>query len=499
MNKLSPEIEEGNIEYKRKLDDSINDFRFQQLTSQLKWRINEGEGTAKYYIGVDDDGTIYGLDRTGVKMAVKVIKKMSKQIDAKIVDLEHQNVDKKHYIIVTIQKSVDFNKQLTEFRVAFVGNTGAGKSSLMSVLTYGKLDNGDGSARLSLFNHKHEVYSGKTSSVSTEIIGFDEFQMYNYKNSIKSNNLESTKCGQDYICKMSDRIITLIDLPGKDTYFKTIYRGLLSYYPDYVMIIVDGTNTDYNTIFEYLSYCYFLELEVAIIVTGYDLTTFQLIRWIDPKIPIFNVSNVTGDGIDSVVQYLSNITKEKVDNLEKKRITNDVEFHINYTQYIPDIGLIVSGIVVKGPILVRDKLKVGVFPGNLYHDVIVQSIHYKQSPTKKISTGQSASIVVNDVNVKKGMILFSPSSKIKAWNYFEAEIKLVSHPTLLKVNSEFNVYIRNGKYTCVVFYTQKPGIKQGETSIVQMKFKRGAIIKNGDKLIFRNGDIHGYGTITNCL
>ena len=58
-------------------------------------------------------------------------------------------------------------------RVAVVGNVDAGKSTLLGVLTHGDLDNGRGVARQRLFRHKHEMETGRTSSVSNDILGFD--------------------------------------------------------------------------------------------------------------------------------------------------------------------------------------------------------------------------------------------------------------------------------------------------------------------------------------
>lgn len=60
-----------------------------------------------------------------------------------------------------------------EVRVAVVGSVDAGKSTLLGVLTQGQLDNGRGRARLNMFRHLHEVQSGRTSSISHEILGFD--------------------------------------------------------------------------------------------------------------------------------------------------------------------------------------------------------------------------------------------------------------------------------------------------------------------------------------
>lgn len=59
------------------------------------------------------------------------------------------------------------------------GSVDAGKSSLVGVLTHGidgrpLLDNGSGSARMNVFQHKHEIETGRTSSLSQQMLGYDE-------------------------------------------------------------------------------------------------------------------------------------------------------------------------------------------------------------------------------------------------------------------------------------------------------------------------------------
>ena len=49
----------------------------------------------------------------------------------------------------------------------------AGKSTMLGVLVKGNLDDGRGKARVNLFRHKHEIESGRTSSVGLEIMGFN--------------------------------------------------------------------------------------------------------------------------------------------------------------------------------------------------------------------------------------------------------------------------------------------------------------------------------------
>lgn len=44
---------------------------------------------------------------------------------------------------------------------------------MLGVLVKGDLDDGRGKARVNLFRHKHEMETGRTSSVGMEIMGFD--------------------------------------------------------------------------------------------------------------------------------------------------------------------------------------------------------------------------------------------------------------------------------------------------------------------------------------
>ncbi|CAN0481932.1 unnamed protein product, partial [Hapterophycus canaliculatus] len=53
-------------------------------------------------------------------------------------------------------------------RLGVLGHAGAGKSTLVSVLTRGTSDNGRGLARMQVFRHNHEVFNGQTSSISQQ-------------------------------------------------------------------------------------------------------------------------------------------------------------------------------------------------------------------------------------------------------------------------------------------------------------------------------------------
>ena len=72
---LEPEVEEGCHEYKRHLVNPSPE-RFEELVTQLKWRLAEGQGEAIYEIGVEDDGTLLGLSDTDLRASYDTLKRM---------------------------------------------------------------------------------------------------------------------------------------------------------------------------------------------------------------------------------------------------------------------------------------------------------------------------------------------------------------------------------------------------------------------------------------
>ena len=59
---MKPEDDFGNTEYKWKLLNK-NERRMVELTTQMKFRLDEGNGIAFYFLGVKDDGTPDGLSK----------------------------------------------------------------------------------------------------------------------------------------------------------------------------------------------------------------------------------------------------------------------------------------------------------------------------------------------------------------------------------------------------------------------------------------------------
>ena len=172
---LKPEPPRGHIEYKLKLI-SPSPTRLEHLTTQMKWRLREGRGQAIYELGVQDKGRMVGLTEEEASASFQTLYRMSEKIGASINILTERQIsrDRKSFkILVRKEPEECMIESCEELRVAVLGSTDVGKSTLLGVLTHGDLDNGLGSSRINLFRHSHEIRTGRTSSISREILGFN--------------------------------------------------------------------------------------------------------------------------------------------------------------------------------------------------------------------------------------------------------------------------------------------------------------------------------------
>ena len=108
--------------------------------------------------------------------SLDTLREMARRLGATIEVLRDRVVvteDGPRLVAEILVRKVPDDQQCIELRVCVLGSADVGKSTLLGVLTQGQLDNGRGSARLNMFRHLHEVQTGRTSSISHEILGFD--------------------------------------------------------------------------------------------------------------------------------------------------------------------------------------------------------------------------------------------------------------------------------------------------------------------------------------
>uniref|UniRef100_A0A8C1RH00 GTP binding protein 2 n=1 Tax=Cyprinus carpio TaxID=7962 RepID=A0A8C1RH00_CYPCA len=528
---LPPEAEEGNIEYKLKLVDPTQ-YRFEHLATQMKWRLQEGRGEAVYQIGVEDNGLLVGLTEEDMKASLKTLRRMAEKVGADITVLREREVDydsdEPHRIAEVLIRKVPDDQQFLDLRVAVLGNVDSGKSTLLGVLTQGELDNGRGRARLNLFRHLHEIQTGRTSSISIEILGFDsKGEVVNYSESRTAEE----------ICESASKMITFIDLAGHHKYLKTTIFGLTSYCPDFAMLVVSANTGIAGTTREHLGLAMALKVPIFIVVSKVDLctkgTVERTVRQLErilkqpgcnkvpmlvsstddavtaaqkfaqsPSItPIFTLSSVSGESLD-LLKVFFNILPPLSNSKEQEELMQQLtEFQIDEIYTVPDVGTVVGGTLYSGICREGEQLVVGPTDEGKFRELAVCSIQRNRSGCRVLRAGQAATLALGDFDrslLRKGMVMVSPEMNPTICWRFEAEIVLLFHAKTFHKGFQVTVHVGNIRQTATVEALQgKDELRTGEKAVVRFKFiKHPEYLKVGAKLLFREGVTKGIGQVT---
>ncbi|XP_065061561.1 GTP-binding protein 2-like [Rhopilema esculentum] len=525
---LPPEVEEGNIEYKLKLV-SPSASRIEHLVTQMKWRLKEGGGEAIYEIGVEDNGTLTGLTKDELDCSLKTIRTLAGRLDAETTIVRKQEIKddaQTRFAAEVLVRKIPDDQEFVDIRVAVIGNVDVGKSTLLGVLTHGEYDNGRGRARLNLFRHLHEIQSGRTSSISHEILGFDnDGEVITYNDS----------CTAEDICSAASKLITFIDLAGHYKYMKTTIFGLTGYFPGSVMLVVGANTGMAGTTREHLGLAIALKIPLLVVITKTDLcrqealdrTTMQLERILKSpgcnKVPIvvndhddvataahnfpsgqvtpvFKVSCVNGKNLDLLKSFFFLVPPTSSAMEQEKLLQQPAELQVDQVFHRTKAGTIVGGTLSQGVMREGDKLCVGPSELGEFYPVTVTSIYRNRAPTRVIRAGQAASIALSDVErhqLRRGLVVLEAVTTPYCCLEFEADVFLLFHTTSISKRFQATVHIGNVIQTAIVVDLSRDPLRTGQRAKIRFRFiKQPEYIKTGARILFRERRTKGIGEVT---
>uniref|UniRef100_A0A0N5BDG7 Tr-type G domain-containing protein n=1 Tax=Strongyloides papillosus TaxID=174720 RepID=A0A0N5BDG7_STREA len=505
----------------------MNSEAIQRYKEHLKEQLLAGEGETIIEIGksleeeMDEEK---GLTRDQLEIAKRNHELVIKEIGAvnKNLMTKVMRANKCTEIALVREKTVETD--FIEVRVAVVGNVDAGKSTLLGVLTHNALDDGRGQARQKLFRHKHEFETGRTSSVSNDILGF------NIDGDIVNNpNPHSGHLDWTTICRESAKVVTFIDLAGHEKYLKTTIFGMTGHVPDYSMIMIGANAGIIGTTKEHLTIALSLHVPVFAVITKIDMCPENIlaqtiqnlnklmkspgarkrpiivnnendviecaVNFHNGKIcPIFQVSNVTGKNIDLLRRFLNIIPLWRQHSTE-----GPPEFQIDEIYTVGGVGTVISGTCMSGVISLNDNMLLGPDPVGNYTTVPIKSIHRKRLPVSCVKAGQTASFAMRKINrkdVRKGMVLLSPTINPISCYEFEAEIVILHHPTTIALNYQAMVHVGSVRQTAQIISMGKDVLRTGDRDTVKFRFIRHPeYLRIGTRLVFREGRSKAIGKI----
>lgn len=522
---LLPEDDEGSVEYKWRLVNPSPD-RFAQLVTQLNFRLSEGNGEAIYELGVEDNGRKKGLPPSVLASSLETLTRMAHELGSETQVLREGDGKEGRVAQVLVRKVPKTLEDYLDIRIAVAGNVDSGKSTLIGVLTgSGALDNGRGLARSQIFTHKHELETGRTSAVSQAIIGFAPTgEIVNYTN---VRNLSWSD-----VVEKASKVLTLFDLAGHERYLKTTVFGLTAHAPDFCMLVVGANMGVLRMTKEHLAITLALKVPVYIVITKIDLapqhvyeqTVNHLVKLLkspgagkklpvmvkgmdevtlsaqnivnDRVVPIFSLSNVTGEGLDLLRAFLNLVPSRRN---WREHMDKPAEFAIDETFVVPGVGTVVAGTTTSGAVALGQVLNLGPDGRGKFVKAQVKSVHYKRTPVKRVVAGQAGSLALKKVKrsaVRKGMVLLDASIRAGAVREFMAEVLVLYHGTTIREGYEPVLHCETIRQAARVLSIDSPIIRTGDRATIKFRFMYyPEYVKAGARFIFREGRTKGLGRI----
>jgi GTPase len=113
---LEPEQENGYVEYKLTLT-RCTDKKATKYATQMRWRIIENikNQSAIYFIGVNDDGRIIGLNDDDALKSIQKFISIAETIDASVVYVKLINVKSKLIVQICVKNKKIRDNYLVDF------------------------------------------------------------------------------------------------------------------------------------------------------------------------------------------------------------------------------------------------------------------------------------------------------------------------------------------------------------------------------------------------
>ncbi|KAI1334766.1 GTP-binding protein [Xylariaceae sp. FL0016] len=228
----------------------------------------EDSNGALYEIGVADDGTFVGLTKDEMDESMSTLKIMAASLGCRVEvqrmkavgtcewtkgsdprnsEVHHADLWVAEALIMPVLETQgragddDMETDLTprrgastteQLRLSITGPTTSGKTTLLVALSTGSLDNGRGSSRLNLLRHRHEVASGRTSSVAQALIGY-------HNEMILSSNVDNINEWPDIHDRADGgRLVFVSDSAGHPRYQRTTLRAVVGWAPHWMLLCI---------------------------------------------------------------------------------------------------------------------------------------------------------------------------------------------------------------------------------------------------------------------
>ena len=405
--------------------------------------------------------------------------------------------------------------------IGVAGHVDHGKSTLVGTLTTGSLDTGSGSTRIFLDVQKHEIERGLSADLSFAVYGFNQGNPIRIKNPLNKRD-------KAILVEKCDKLISFVDTVGHEPWLRTTIRGIVGQKLSHGLLVVAADQGPTHITREHLGIILAMDLPVIVVMTKIDMVNservetvrqeiFDLLKLVGripymvktPKdadfitenmnhhlVPVIKASPVTGEGLELLDQLFSTL-KIPSHELDSKK---PFMMYIDKVYSVMGVGTVVSGTIRQGKVKKGEKLILGPFNSGDFLPVNVKTIEMHHYRKESAGVGEVVGISISGVEIdeiRRGMIICHQDYNPRAVREFDADVAILVHPTTIKEGYECITHIETIAETTCFRPIDHEYLSAGDTGKIRMRFKyRPFAIREGQKLIFREGKSKGVGTVT---
>ncbi len=295
--------------------------------------------------------------------------------------------------------------------------------------------------------------------------------------------------------------ITIIDVPGHERFIHNMVSGVHTV--DFFILVIAADDGVMPQTAEHLSILNFFGIQQGLVVINKaDLVEADWLRLVRSDIedfldrrgfldlPIFEVSAITGQGIEPLRDFLLDMSRK----VRRKREDRPFRLNIDRSFLVGGIGLVVTGTILSGKVNVGQEVELLPVKKNLK----VKSLQLHRHSVESAGSGDRIAINLSGaqkIDVSRGMVLTEFNS-LEPGKTLLARIQIMPE-TPFKLKQHRRVWVHLGTTVGQAKLTAFENIdffEPGKTYFCRLYFAEQITAAPGDPLIIRTiSPVHTFG------
>jgi selenocysteine-specific elongation factor len=288
------------------------------------------------------------------------------------------------------------------------------------------------------------------------------------------------------------KVLGIVDVPGHEKFVKNMVAGATGI--DLVALVIAADEGVMPQTREHLEICQLLKIRHGIVVlTKIDMVDDEWLELVREDVreylsetflssaPIVEVSAITGQGIDNLIQVLDKVFQE----LPEREAGHIFRLPIDRVFTMHGFGTVITGTTVSGHIRIGDE--VTLYPQGI--ESKIRGIQVYNQEVKDVHAGLRTAVNLQGVEkaaIERGNVLASKDS-LKTTHLIEVHLELLpSAPRKLKNRSKVRFHTGTSEIISTVVLLDRDELSPGQTCYAQIRLEEPTAVLRNDHYVVRS-------------